>query len=146
MKANSQKQRCLALRPISILSSASRIFEKLLCFKLEKIFSANNVITKHQFGFRLGYSTEMASIDLKSMLPLLFSLYINDLPLHTNFHVNLFADDTILILKDNSISHLKVLVNHELKIVNEWMKSNQLSLNYSKTSYFVNYPNRKRSI
>ena len=39
------------------------------------------------------------------------------------------------------------LVNHELKIVDEWMKSNRLSLNYSKTSYVVtgNYPKRKKS-
>ena len=31
--------------------------------------------------------------------PLFFSMYINDLPLHTKFLVNLFADDTVLILK-----------------------------------------------
>ena len=31
--------------------------------------------------------------------PLLFSLYINDLLLYTNFQVNMFADDTVLILK-----------------------------------------------
>ena len=74
----------------------------------------------------------------------IFIRYINNLPLHTNFHVNLFADDAILTLKDKIISHLKILVNHELKIVDEWMKSNRLSLNYSKTSYFVNYPKRKK--
>ena len=34
--------------------------------------------------------------------PLLFSLYVNDLPLHTKFHVNLFADDTVLILKNKN--------------------------------------------
>ena len=55
-------------RPISLLSGVSKIFEKLLYFRLEKFFSVNNVITKHQFGFRHGYSTEMALIDLKSML------------------------------------------------------------------------------
>ena len=30
---------------------------------------------------------------------LLFSLYINGLPLYTNFQVSVFADDTVLILK-----------------------------------------------
>ena len=65
--------------------------------------------------------------------------------MHINFRVNLFADDTILILKDKNIFHLKILVNHELKIVDEWMKSNRLFLNYSETSYFVNYPKRKKS-
>ena len=76
---------------------------------------------------------------------LLLSLYINDLPLHTNFHVNLFSDNTILILKYKNISHLKVLVNHELKIVDEWVKSNRLSSNYSKNSSFVNYSKRNKS-
>ena len=28
--------------------------------------------------------------------PLLFSLYVNDLPLHNNFYVHLFADDIVL--------------------------------------------------
>jgi len=32
--------------------------------------------------------------------PLLFSLYINDLPLQTNVNVNLFADDTVVIVKN----------------------------------------------
>ena len=34
--------------------------------------------------------------------PLLFSLYINALPLHTNFQVNMFAADTVLILKNKN--------------------------------------------
>ena len=38
--------------------------------------------------------------------PLLFSIYINDILLHTNFHVNLFADDTVLIMKNKNINQL----------------------------------------
>ena len=71
-------------------------------------------------------SSVLCSVPQGSTLgPLLFSLYIHDLPLHTNFHVNLFADDTILMLTDKNIFHLKVLVDHERKIVDEWMKSNR---------------------
>ena len=76
--------------------------------------------------------------------PLLFSIYINDLPIQTKFQVNLFADDTVLILKDRNIAKLQELVNKELKIVDEWMKYNRLSLNYNKTTYFVVYPKRKK--
>ena len=50
--------------------------------------------------------------------PLLFSLYINDLPLHTKFHVHLFSDDTVLIMKDKNISNLQIAVNQELCDVN----------------------------
>ena len=62
--------------------------------------------------------------------PLLFSLYVNDLPLHTKFHGNLFADDTVLILKNKNHNNLEPLANHEFKIINGWMKYNRLSLNY----------------
>ena len=69
-----------------------------------------------------------------------------DLLIQTKFQVNLFADDTVLILKDRNITKLQELVNKELKIVDEWMKYNRLSLNYNKTTYFVVYPKRKRTI
>ena len=46
--------------------------------------------------------------------PLLFSLYINDLPIHTNFHVTLFADNTVLVMKNNNINQLQRDVNQEL--------------------------------
>ena len=51
--------------------------------------------------------------------PLLFSLYVNYLPLHTKFHVNLFADDTVLILKNKNHNNLQALANHELTIIND---------------------------
>ena len=69
--------------------------------------------------------------------PLLFSPYINDLPLHTTSHVNFFADNTVLLLKDKNIAYLKLKVNEELKVVDEWMRANRLSLNYNKSSYFI---------
>ena len=169
-------------RPISILSTVSKTFKKLLYFRLKSFFTTHKFIPQQQFGFRQGYSTEMAITDLQNMLqnnlhegystccifldlfkafdtvnhrilsdklhsyrnrsnvhkllrsypknskqftvciniesqintiacgvphgstlgPLLFSLYVNDLPLQTKFHVNLFADDTVLILKNKN--------------------------------------------
>ena len=55
-------------RPVSLLSTISKVFEKLLYVKLEKFLSRNDVITKQQLGFRRGYSTDMAVADLYSML------------------------------------------------------------------------------
>ena len=62
------------------------------------------------------------------------------MPLHINFHVNLFADDTVLIMKNKHINQLQQQVNRELCIIDEWMKCNRLSLNYAKTSYIVYSP------
>ena len=75
--------------------------------------------------------------------PLLFSLYVNDLPLHIKFHVNLFADDTVLILKNKNHNNLQALANHELTIINDWMKYNRLSLNYKKAPTLSLLPNKR---
>ena len=39
--------------------------------------------------------------------PLLFILYINDLPDHTNFNVRMFADDTVLFIKSKKLHKLE---------------------------------------
>ena len=69
--------------------------------------------------------------------PLLFSLYINDLPTHTKFNVTLFADDTVLLTKNKIIKLLQHDVNQKLQVIDQWMKYNRLSLNYKKTYFFI---------
>ena len=47
--------------------------------------------------------------------PLLFLLYINDLPTVSSFDTTLFADDTPLMMSDKSIESLQIKSNLELK-------------------------------
>jgi len=65
--------------------------------------------------------------------PLLFLLYVNDLPLVSNFKTILFADDMVLSLSANSMHELTTKINQELESVDNWLKYNKLSLKYSKT-------------
>ena len=44
-------------RPISILSFFAKVFEKLLCKYLIDFLDSNNVLYKHQFGFREKHCT-----------------------------------------------------------------------------------------
>ena len=69
--------------------------------------------------------------------PLLFSIYINDLPKASNFETRLFADDTALLLTDFDLKPLNHRVNAELSQVKLWLNANELTLNYSKTNYLL---------
>ena len=53
--------------------------------------------------------------------PLLFLLYVNDLPLASNFDTTLFADDTNLHLSNHNINILQFQVNQEINEINRWM-------------------------
>ena len=44
-------------RPISLLSSFSKIMEKIVASRLLTFLDNNNILTKWQFGFRAGHST-----------------------------------------------------------------------------------------
>ena len=53
-------------RPISILPAFSKIFEKLVAKRLRKFLESKNILSDTQFGFRPGYSTELALTSLKN--------------------------------------------------------------------------------
>ena len=55
-------------RPISVLSILSKIFEKLVNKRLITFLSNNDVLYKHQYGFRENHSTKLAVINLINQL------------------------------------------------------------------------------
>ena len=103
---------------------------------------ASYLTNRQQFtecnNIRSKTNTVLCGVPYGSTLgPLLFSLYINDKPIHTTFHVTLFADDTVLLMRNKNINKLQELVNHELRIINDWIKYNRLLLNYTKTNFYL---------
>jgi len=79
-------------------------------------------------------------------VPLLFMVNVNDLPLVSNFKTILYADDTVLSLSANSMHESTTKINQELENMDNQLKYNKLSLNYSKTQYmlFTKQKNRYR--
>ena len=75
-----------------------------------------------------------------SLGPLLFLVYINDLPncLITSTP-RMFADDTSISYSSDSIEQLQNVMNSELKnlIINDWLITNKLSLNITKTEFML---------
>ncbi|XP_071952123.1 uncharacterized protein [Antedon mediterranea] len=55
-------------RPISILSTMSKILEKAVFIQIEKYLTENNVLYKYQSGFQAAFSTDTCLIDLVDSL------------------------------------------------------------------------------
>ena len=97
---------------------------------------------RKQFVFIDGNSSSLLDILLGvpqgSILgPLLFLLYINDLPLCSTLLSILFADDTTLSASGEDLITLTEHVNTEFQKVCEFFRSNRLSLHPDKTKFMI---------
>ena len=70
--------------------------------------------------------------------PLLFLIYINDLPFSLQkCHVSMYADDTAISLSSISIDDLQNDLNLDLLNLQDWLHANKLSLNVVKTQSLI---------
>ena len=205
-------------RPISILNTINKIFEKILHTRLSTYIENSDLLYKYQFGFRKNHSTELALIEMvdqikmsldvgnitcgifvdlskafdtvnheiligklehygitgialelfKSYLdnrkqyvslnslksntkpincgvpqgsvlgPLLFILFINDLPSCSptgNFRI--FADDTNVFIHGDNIEELITACRDIMIALSSWFLINKLTLNADKSSFTI---------
>ena len=70
--------------------------------------------------------------------PLLFLVYINDLPACPLYSVpRMYADDTSLTLSSNNPADLQYKLNSDLAEIKTWLQANKLSLNEKKTNILL---------
>jgi len=204
-------------RPISLLPSFSKIFEKVMAIRLTKFLTNHNILYKYQFGFRPKHTTSMAinllvdkiteCLDMNRSLvgvaldfrkafdtvnyeilmrklfaygirgnvhawfanylserfqyvgvdeatspllqiqcgvpqgsilgPLLFLVYVNDLPNSSELLPIIFADDTNVFCSGRDVGDCLRIMNSELCKLNCWISSNKLSLNVDKSHFIV---------
>ena len=215
-------------RPISLLPSLSKIFERVIFDQLLAYFTNNSLLCENQFGFRPEHSTELAALKLVNSLiaqmdsnnvpvniyidlskafdtlnhsillskleyygitgrsydllknylfnrsqyvefnghtsisntlpistgvpqgsvlgPLLFLIYINDLPLVSHiFDMLMYADDTTLYYNINQTITAET-INRELIKISQWLGANKLSLNVAKTKFMIFHASKKSVI
>ena len=69
--------------------------------------------------------------------PILFLIYINDLPECSTLLALLFADDTTLLASGDNIDDLIIYVNEELRKIVTFFRANKLSLHPAKTQFMI---------
>ena len=96
-----------------------------------------------QFTFCNNSSSDLKSITCgvpqgSVLEPLLFLLYINDLPnISKLLSFYLFADDTNIFYQSSNLESLQKTVNRELKKLSLSLNANRLALNISKTNFVI---------
>lgn len=70
--------------------------------------------------------------------PLLFTIYINDLPSCDLFSKpRLYADDTTLTTSAEDPWVLEYKMNYDMNLIQSWLSANKLTLNVRKTKYML---------
>ena len=205
-------------RPISILNSFSKVYEKLMHNRLSNFLESNNSIYESQYGFRSGRSCEHALLNAQNLLleslskrqvsilllidfskafdlveheillkklehygirgpaykwlesylsnrkqyvsingaestsltvehgvpqgsilgPLLFIIYINDIPeISESAKFILYADDANIIITADTIEQASEQIQKLTKNLVQWVNSNGLVFNLKKTKYMI---------
>ena len=96
-----------------------------------------NISVNNIHNYSSTWETVKRGVPQGSVLgPLLFIIYINDLPRHINHSANvmLFADDTSILITENNYEDLNQMLKLALDCSNRWFKANQLVLNLTKTN------------
>ncbi len=153
---NIYNQKASGKHSVTVFADLKKAFDTvdldILCRKMEKYnidsqwFSAYLKERKQYTTVRSASSDEeevTCGVPQGSILgPLLFLIYINDLPQATKLFTILFADDTTFSLSHSDPNILLSNVNKELENLKSWFEANKLTLHPMKTYYMLNFPSK----
>ena len=86
------------------------------------------------FLFLCNYVIILVDVNVTSHIPILFLVYINDLPLSlSNSIADIFADDTTLSVHSKSFDEGVKTLSYDWSQVDTWCKQNHKSINSTKS-------------
>ena len=59
--------------------------------------------------------------------PLIFLVYVNDIPAATNSKLLLYADDSAILVSGKDVGQIQATLSKELESIREWLIDNKLS-------------------
>ena len=74
-----EKNKIENYRPVSLLPSVSKVFERIIHDQLNEYFSSLKLFYKSQYGFRHSHSTELATLELIELI--ITEMYVKKYPL-----------------------------------------------------------------
>lgn len=123
--------------------------ESYLSGREQRVEISNLNGTLHLTSYLSNYCKNKYGVPQGSILgPLLFILYINDLPSITQYRCTLFADDISIIINKIPNTNYEDEINNTIINIIKWLNYNNLCVNLSKTKYiqFYNKNGRKQSL
>ena len=124
----------------------SILLEKLSHYGIRGV--VNNLINSYLTDHSQSVSIKGARSRIKKVIhgvpqgsvlgPLLFLIYINDMQ-HAIRHSTMFhfADDTSILHCNKSLKRINQEINHDLKLINIWLRTNKICLNTTKTEIIL---------
>ena len=152
--------------PLNIFLDLSKAFDTLdhsiLLYKLSHYgitgmsykLCESYLSNRQQYVMYNGYKSDLlpirTGVPQGSILgPLFFLIYMNDFDRSTNvFKFIMYADDTTLLATLSAVTDAEMCtiennINYALACVNNWLKTNKLSLNSTKTKFMIFHPRNK---
>lgn len=124
------------LEKYGIIGNSLKFFASYLSSRKQKV-----VIDNHHSS----YSDLTCGVPQGSVLgPILFSLYVNDLPLAIqNSKILMYADDTAIIFCGDSLSEMQDTILAEMDSIYSWFLKSKLTINTDKTKCVIFHSRRK---